>query len=267
MESVPLLYRLPVGITGGLLALALVLVLTIANRVGERRNATTRSRQPLGSLETMASGLLGLLLAFNFSIAQTRFDTRQRLLVREADAIASTYLLCSVLDESDRRVCREQLIRYARVQVSAYKAYGDGDGETFVRRLKDGERIQRELWALVSRLPRATPSPPHTLLMSALNTMIDLDSDRRASLRILVPEAVSVAIVFVWLGWAILLGYSSGRRGGRSPVGWAVVALLIGAVFGVALDFDRPRSVFITTSAAERSMMNVLEMMDGPPLD
>jgi len=264
MQSVPLLYRLPVLITGGLLALLLVLVLTSANHLGERMRAAKRRRAPLGSLETMASGLLGLLLAFNFSIAQTRYDARQHLLVREADAIASTYLFCSVLDDNDRRVCREELHRYAQIQITAFEIYGDGAGA--VRDRNESERIQRELWALVSRLTRASPSSSHTLLMTALNTMIDVDSDRRASMRIFVPEAVSIAIVFVCLGWAILLGYSAGLRGGRSPVGWAVVALLIGVVFGVALDFDRPRG-FITTSAAEQSMRNVLEMMERPPLD
>ena len=267
MESAPLLYRFPVWITGALLALALVVVLISGNNIGKRVRVAKRHRAPLGSLETMASGLLGLLLAFNFSIAQTRFDTRQHLLVREADAIGSTYLLCSVLDESGRRVCREELHRYARIRTPSYLASGDWDGEVVVRHLKEGERIQRELWALASRAARATPTPAHALLMSALKTMIDVDSDRRASMRILVPEAVSIAIVLVCLGWATLLGYSSGLRGGRSPLGWVVVALLIGVVFGVAVDFDRPRSGFITTSAAERSMRNGLEMMDEPPLD
>lgn len=267
MQSVPLLYRFPVWITGGLLALALVLVLATGNNIGKRIRVAKRHRAPLGSLETMASGLLGLLLAFNFSIAQTRFDTRQQLLVREADAIGSTYLLCSILDEGDRRTCREQLRRYARVRVTSFEVYGGGSEEVDDRHLKEGERIQRELWSLAVRATRATPSERLTLLLSALDTMIEVDADRRASMRILVPQAVSVAIVFVCLGWAMLLGYSSGLRGGRSPVGWVVVALLIGVIFGVALDFDRPRSGFITTSAAERSMINLLEMMAEPPLD
>jgi hypothetical protein len=111
----------------GLLAATLLLAFFGARAVGHRR----ASKEPPGglgsSLDAMASGLLGLLLAFNFSIAQGRFDEREKQIVREADAIGTTYLRCSLLDKDARRVCREHVRDYAAIRIQAYASYGKAD--------------------------------------------------------------------------------------------------------------------------------------------
>ena len=73
--------------------------------------------------------------------------------------------------------------------------------------------------------------------------------------------------MFACLAWAVLLGYASGARKSGSMTGWVVVSLLISVVFGVALDLDRPRAGFVTTTAAELSMTNVLQSMERTPVD
>jgi hypothetical protein len=250
------------------MALVLALALIGSSYVGSRAADRRRQQTNLEPLETMASGLLGLLLAFNFSIAQSRFDTRQELLVREANAIGTAYLRCSVLEEEARRICQDHFRGYAHDRVEAYEAYQAPEQAAIVRRsLANGEQRQNELWKLVADAVRRSPDPAHVSLMSALNSVIDADADRRASLRIQVPTVVSGAILLACFAWALLLGYSSGLTGRRSLPAWIVVSLLIAGVFGVALDFDRPRSGLITTSAAEQAMTNLVRTLDGPPVD
>jgi uncharacterized protein YqgC (DUF456 family) len=266
MVGEPLLFRWPAWLIAGLLAVALITVLLVASLLGERAERNRRHTQ-LGPLETMASGLLGLLLAFNFRIAQTRFDARHLLLIREANAISTAFLRCSVLGEEDRRECRDHLRQYAKLRIAAYDAFGRSDSGRVRDALGEGERIQSAVWTLVARATRANPTPANALLMGALNDVIDIDADRRASLRFVVPEAVSLAILSVCLAWAALLGYSAGMRKSRSRTAWVIVSLLLSVVFGVALDFDRPRSGVITTAAAERSMENALRSMEIAPAD
>ncbi|HVW30555.1 MAG TPA: hypothetical protein VHC69_34595 [Polyangiaceae bacterium] len=215
----------------------------------------------------MASGLLGLLLAFNFSIAQSRFEDREKQIVRESDAIGTTYLRCSLLGDADRRTCRDRLRDYAAARVAAYASYGKGETGSMVNLLAKGERLQSELWSLVSRAVRENPDAPRAVLMMGLNELIDLDADRRASIRIIVPRAVTAAIMIACMAWAVLLGYSSGVRKSGSWTGWIVVTVLISVVFGVALDLDRPATGFVTTAAADRSMKDVLDMMERSPED
>ena len=261
-----MLERVPAWTMAALLALALLTTLLGSSAVGRRIARRGRSEE-LGAIETMASGLLGLLLAFNFSIAQNRFDARQAELVREADAVGTAHLRCSVLDEQARRSCREGLHRYAMLRIEAYDAYARSDARAMSSALGEGERIQRDLWTIAARASRASPTPPNALLMGALNNVIDRDADRRASMRFVVPQAVTLAIMFDCLAWAMLVGYSAGIRESRQRGGWVVVALLIDVVFGVALDFDRPRSGLITTEAADRAMKMLVRSMATPPPD
>lgn len=258
---------LSVGIIALLFAIALVLVLLLANAIGRRAAARSSRRPDLGTMETMASGLVGLLLAFDFSIAQSRFDRRQEVLVHEADAIGTAWLRCSILPPEEGATCQRLLAHYVTVRLDGYRAFGVSGGEARVRSsLNESERIQTELWQLVSDAVRNDANPARVSLMTAVNSIIDLDTDRRASLRIQVPVVVSFVIVLSCLAWAVLLGYSSGLKDDRPHPGWLVSGLLISLVFGVALDFDRPRSGFITTSAAERALENLQSsMIDKPP--
>jgi hypothetical protein len=248
------------------LAAAILTTLFIASTLGTRARKRG-ARVEIGPLETMGSGLLGLLLAFNFSIAQTRFDARQAMLIREANAIGTAYLRCSVLSSEGRAPCRDGLRKYVALRKAAYDAYGARSRADVAKDLAEGERIQRDLWALVARATRDNPDPPNALLMSALNEVIDLDTDRRSSLRITVPPAVSVAIMLACVAWAALLGYSSGARKSRPLSAWVVVSLLVSIVFGVALDLDRPRHGLITTAAAERAMSDLSQSMEAAPSD
>jgi hypothetical protein len=269
MPGAPLLYRLPMLLVAGFLAAVMVLTLLLAHAHGRRALTRGKTSGDLGALEAMASGLLGLLLAFNFSFAQSRFDSRQALIVRETNAIGTAYLRCSVLDTEDRAFCRDRLRRYVVLRIQAYKALGNTEGLPIVfARLQEGGRVQNELWALGARVTRDHPTPPNALLLAGLNDVIDLDAERRASLRILVPEPVTIAIMLACLGWAALLGYGSGARGQTFPrTSWLVIALLISLVFGIALDLDQPRHGFVTTVAAERSMEELRQAVEAPDVD
>jgi hypothetical protein len=184
-------------------------------------------------------------------------------------AIGTLYLRCSILEAAERNVCRDQLRRYTSLRVAAYDAYGRHSDELsrVLQALDEGEQIQAGLWTIVARATRANPDPPHTLLMHGLNEVIDLDAERRAAIRIVVPRAVNAVITFACLAWAALLGYTSGARRVTSWTAWVVVTLLICAVFGVALDLDQPRAGFIRTTAAELTMEHLLRSMQGTPLD
>lgn len=249
-----------------LLVISLLLALFGARAVGRRRGAKEQA-EGLTSLEAMASGLVGLLLAFNFSFAQSRFDDREKQIVREADAIGTTFLRCSVLDDDSRRTCREHLRDYAKARIAAYAAYARSDMPSLAALLDNGDRIQNELWSMVTSKVRENPDVPHALVMTTLNELIDLDADRRASIRIVVPPAVTIAIMLACLAWAMLLGYSSGVQRRTSWTGWVFVSVLMGVVFGVALDLDRPATGLVTTAAADRSMTDVLHMMERSVAD
>ena len=63
-----------------------------AAKNGESGMTTEATNAHLGEVQTATLAVLGLLLAFSFSMAVSRFDTRKQGLVEEANAIGTAYL-------------------------------------------------------------------------------------------------------------------------------------------------------------------------------
>src|SRR4051794_3598290 len=87
------------GLFAGLLFVGMVSVEVPARRLGARRLAARPegARAGLGAVEGAVFGLLGLLIAFTFSGAATRFDARRQLIVDEANCIGTAYRRLSLL--------------------------------------------------------------------------------------------------------------------------------------------------------------------------
>ena len=77
-----------------LLIVAILLLMEAGRRYGIRwRNRNGESSLGgSGTVEAAVFGLMGLLIAFTFYGAETRFETRRSLIVDEANAIATAYL-------------------------------------------------------------------------------------------------------------------------------------------------------------------------------
>jgi hypothetical protein len=65
-------------------------------------------------------GLMGLLIAFTFSGAASRFDSRRRLVVEETNAIGTAYLRIDLSPISAPPVLRENFRRYVDARLEVY---------------------------------------------------------------------------------------------------------------------------------------------------
>ena len=79
----------------------ILVLLGIGRRIGVRQLAEEgeTASKGLGAIEGAIFGLLGLILAFSFSGALSRFDSRRHLVVEEANDMSTAWLrsLCSGL--------------------------------------------------------------------------------------------------------------------------------------------------------------------------
>src|SRR6185503_8225075 len=83
----------------GALFLAMPLLLETGRRLGIRRLAQEPqgAGQSFGVVEGAVFSLLGLLIAFTFSGAAARSDTRRELIIQEANNIGTAYLRLDLL--------------------------------------------------------------------------------------------------------------------------------------------------------------------------
>ena len=76
------------------LFLGVLLALWIGREIGVRRirEDAEGARAGVGAVDGAVFGLMGLLIAFTFSGAATRFDARRELIVQETNAIGTAWL-------------------------------------------------------------------------------------------------------------------------------------------------------------------------------
>src|ERR1700675_3830969 len=122
---------MPYALLAGLLALGVFIGMVILQEVGRRVGHRRLARDPegaragVGAIDGAVFGLLGLLVAFTFSGAATRFEARRQLVVEEANAIGTAYLRLDVLPAAAQPALRARFREYLDSRLAAYRAMPD----------------------------------------------------------------------------------------------------------------------------------------------
>jgi hypothetical protein len=231
----------------GLFAL-LVAVLEAGYRAGlrESRDAHPVAGTQLSTIQGAVLGLLGLLLAFSFAAAGTRFLERQDLITREANAIGTAYLRADLLEPPHGAELRTALRRYTKHRVTASRSLR-GVPQPDV--LAEVERLHAEIWRAASAGVVARPAVTVAVL-DPVNEVIDLHTMRLAAGRKHLPLPVTLLLVTCSLLAIGVIGYANGLGGERvSPLA-IPLAILIGAALWITIDLDHPRAGLIQLSDA-----------------
>ncbi|MBV8263663.1 MAG: hypothetical protein JOY87_07570 [Candidatus Eremiobacteraeota bacterium] len=224
-----------------------------------KRGAASGHDQPLGTTIGAAFGVVGLLLAFSFSLSVTRFDSRRADLVDEANAIGKTITTTQLLDASTRPRMLAELKEYVETRIAF--AYAGGDAEARAPFTRRSGELQHAMWQLVTQDARKDPHSTMTpLFIQALNETMDTAEKHNAALAAVIPLPIVAVLLIIVLVSGVLLGIDFGRKGRRSPVVQLLFAVMLGLVIGVILDMDRPQHglIRIDVSPLEslRSLLN-----------
>jgi hypothetical protein len=226
-----------------------------------RANDEARKSQIAG-VQGATLGLLGLLLAFTFSMSTQRYETRRQQVLNEANAIGGTYLRVTLLPESRQARVRDLLRRYVDVRLDFRRA-GEDEAKQFEAE-RAGAALQRELWTHATEAAKGGSTPLAAIFITSLNEMIDLDRARYYSLRDHVPGAVWLLVLFVASVGCFASGYGSGSTGARNRFVNITLPLLIGVVITLIADLDRPRGGLIGVSQQPMLDLKVILSRDQP---
>jgi len=218
-------------------------------------------REPFGVLQAALLGLVGLLLAFGLALAVGRYEARRAAVVDDANAIGTTYLRAQTLAEPIRTESLELLKRYADSSIRLSGSVPASDGER--RAIADGEKVQRQLWALAGRaLADAPNASAPRLYVDTLNEMIDMQTVRVAALNNRVPGAVlAVEVIGAAVALGLLAFYLALLGRGVLPV--LLAAGMVTTLLLVTFDLDRPTRGLIRVPSAP--LLDVRASMTLPP--
>ncbi len=250
---------LAVGVFGGML-----LCLEIGLWIGLCRHADKTHRDGAGpgfvALGGALFALLGLLIAFSFSGAASRFEVKRHLIVDEANVIETAYMRVALLPAAARPALREEFGRYLDARLAVYQRLRDMQAEN--REISRAGVLQREIWELAVAACEQTAAPGVTqLVISSLNDMFSLSTNRAAALRTHAPATIFGLLAVVSFVCSFMAGFDASCRKTRSLVHSVAFAAVLAIAFYVILDLEYPRVGLIQLTADDQALIEVRKNM------
>jgi hypothetical protein len=252
------------GIIAALLGLlvGMVALLELGFRVGRRRVALgMQGTAGLNVVEGAVFALFGLLLAFTFSAGASRFETRRKLAVEEANAVGTAWLRLDLLPASARPALRELFQRYVDHRIDYYRRFLDQEVAVALR--ERAMKLQQEVWDQAIAACDAEPrdGPRTVLVVGALNQMIDITTTRLFAGRTYTPVIVFVVLFALGLGCSLLAGYSMAAAGARSSLHFVAFAVITVLTVYVIFDLEYPRAGFIRLDIYDQALVELRATM------
>jgi hypothetical protein len=242
--------------------LAVVAAQLAGHWVGRRQRARTRDGvEGSSSIEASLFALLGLLVGFTFSGAETRLEHRRELLVQEANAVGTAYLRIDVLPAGAQRMLRDELRRYVDARLAYYERLLDPDGAT--TELRRSQQLQRQIWQdTMMALEESETDTAALVVLPALNDMFDITTAREAALRTHLPTTIFAMLVAL----ALACAFVAGRSMSKSRLPNRLLVIMFAAVLALTgytiLNLEFPRIGFVRLDRMDTMLYDVRAGMD-----
>lgn len=230
--------------------------------LGRRRLRTVGAdaEQGLGAVEAAIFALMGLLIAFTFTGAASRFDHRRDLIVQEVNAIGTAWLRLDVLDEVSRRELRDLFRQYLDQRLAVYKDASDTAATAAA--LARVAQTQQVLW---SRLQLAVRQDSHLplamLVLPPVNEMFDIAETRIRATQQHPPAAIYVLLGIFVLVSAMLAGFGMAKSQKQSKLHLIGFAATTAVAVYLILDLEYPRLGLIRVDYFDQALIDLRSSM------
>jgi prepilin signal peptidase PulO-like enzyme (type II secretory pathway) len=241
---------------------SILLAMEIGRRFGERdqKQHPDDPASGTGSVEAAVFGLLGLLVAFTFSGAGSRFDARRQLIVEESNTIGTAYLRVDLLPAQVQPSLRDKFRQYVDARLETYRKIPDLAAVAAERRR--AETLQGEIWAQAVAACKAITSPAvTTLVLNSLNQMIDISTTRNEGAQMHPPAVIYVMLVALLLACSVLAGNAMSAHKVRNWVHILTFTITLSLALIIIIDFDYPRIGWIRIDDWDRVLVGLRASM------
>jgi hypothetical protein len=237
--------------------------LELGRRIGRQRIASgVTEGDGFGAVESAIFGLMGLLIAFTFSGAASRFDARRDLVTQEANDIGTAWLRIDLLPGGAQENLRGLFRRYLDSRLATYRNVKDLDAA--MAEYRRSAVLQQEIWAAAvagCKDPAAAPGAC-PLLLNSLNAMIDITTTRLMASRMHPPNIIFAMLVALTLAAALLAGHAMASHPSWSWTHVLALSLVMSATVYIIVDLEYPRLGLIRVDAVDQILVDVRRSMD-----
>lgn len=251
-------------VVGISLFIGMLLFYAMGRRLGLRhhdKDAETDGKSSAGTIEAAIFALFGLLIAFTFSGAASRFDDRRHLIAEETNAIGTAYLRLDIIDANARAELQALFRRYTDSRLAYYKKIPDMAAAQ--HEWDNSMTLQNTIWtqAVAACRMQNTPSAC-VVLLPALNAMIDITTTRKMAMMMHPPQIIFVLLFVFAYGCSFIAGYGAARNRPHRWVHPVVFATMTAIAVYVIVDIEYPRFGVIRVDAADQILIELRESMN-----
>jgi len=249
------------------IALSLFALIALCLRLGwvagRRRLATLgeSANEGLGAVDGAVFGMMGLLLAFTFTGAASRFDARRDLIVQETNNIGTAWLRLDLLSEGPRAQARDLMRQYLDQRLDVYR--DATDQARTAQSLAKVTELQNQIWHLVLAQSREDKSQPIVQsLVPALNDMFDIATARVLATRQHPHFAIFGMLLVLVLVSAFLVGFSQAKVARQSMLHLVGFAATTALALYVIIDLEYPRVGLIRVDNFDQALVELRASMN-----
>ena len=243
----------------------MLIMLETGRRLGIRRRPkeSDGERASLSTIEGAVFALFGLVVAFTFSGAASRFNEKRALIAEEANYIETAYLRVHRLSETAQPELKDLFRRYLDSGLETYRKLPDMQAAE--PEIANSRKIQREIWSKATSATTLRDSHVDAgkLLLPAINNMIDICTTRIMALQNHPPAVVYLLLFILGLICSLLAGYRMAVGQNRSWLHILSFALITVIVIYVIIDVEYPRTGLIRLASFDQVLIDVRPLPHG----
>jgi len=227
-----------------------------------RRGADLEAEsEGIGAVEGAVFGMMGLLLAFSFSGAMTRWDTRRGLVVEEANDIGTAWLRLDLLPKAVQPELRELFRQYVEARLAVYHAVPGV--EIAPAELARANGLQKDIWVrAVEVCGTAEGDRARVLLLPALNSMFDITTTRTVAAQTHPPMVINVLLIGLVLASSLMAGSAMAEERSRGWVHMLGFALAMSVSVYMIFDLEYPRAGLIRIDTIDQVLIDLRASMN-----
>lgn len=224
-------------------------VLILVYRIGYRAGGKNNTNQSEGHFTRVSNiqaglmGLLGVMLAFSFSLSAQRFEQRRQLIIQESINIGTSYFRAGLLPDSLKNDIRHLLRLYLNERIKFYRSGNTLNEMEEVQ--TNSENLQVRIWAKTAEIGKNTPNLNTNLNILSLNSMIDITGNISSSFQSRVPLFILFLLTFITISTILTIGYSDGLSLDRNTPFMILLNLVLCTILLLIIDLDTPSTGFL----------------------
>jgi len=250
-------YFLVVGVFV-LLVLVLIVSLELGRNLGKKHliKQNQQKLEVVSVAESAVFGLLALLIAFTFSGAYDRFESRKMHIVEEANIFDMSYNYIDLIPENLQPELRNDMRKYFEAYIRAFDdiPYMSKVNED----LKQAQIYEDKIWNTTVQASKESANKALAqIYIPTFNDMFETAHMGYYITQIHPPAIIFALLIGLAMLGGFLVGYNSAENKQRRPLHSVCYVLLTAITIYVIINMEFPRVGFIDLGTFDRILLEV----------